>query len=95
MINRPIDVTPDDQDSRHASGKPGENRNQWGGCLPLTGKLQYNPHVLADTTKHETGECRPQRLPVRNENVGGLFLCQAKNQELRPLVLKQLDFFNA
>ncbi|MFO7884925.1 MAG: CDP-glycerol glycerophosphotransferase family protein [Desulfobacteraceae bacterium] len=38
---------------------------------------------------------RPQRLPVRNENDGGLFPCQAKNQELRPLVLKQLDFLNA
>ena len=58
-------------------------------------RLSYTPHVLADTTKHETGECRPQRLPVRNENVGGLFPCQAKNQELRPLVLKQPDCRNA
>ncbi|MFO7885515.1 MAG: hypothetical protein R6U68_11885, partial [Desulfobacteraceae bacterium] len=38
---------------------------------------------------------RPQRGPVRNENDGGLFPCQSKNQELRPLVLKQLDFLNA
>ncbi|MFO7884512.1 MAG: hypothetical protein R6U68_06800, partial [Desulfobacteraceae bacterium] len=31
----------------------------------------------------------------RNENDGALFPSQAKNQELRPLVLKQLDCRNA